>query len=45
MEYKEFEQELIENSKKISEKISNNQAEAFYKYMLLLLCNFLYFTL
>ena len=37
MEYKEFEQELIENSKKISEKISNNQAEAFYKYMLLLL--------
>ena len=37
MEYKEFEKELIENSKKISEEISNYQAENFYKYMLLLL--------
>ena len=37
MEYKEFEKELIKNSKKISEEISNYQAENFHKYMLLLL--------
>ena len=37
MEYKEFEKELVQKSEKISEKISVNQAENFYKYMLLLL--------
>ena len=33
MEYKEFEKELVQKSEKISEKISVNQAENFYKYM------------
>lgn len=37
MEYKEFEKELVQKSEKTSEKISVNQAENFYKYMLLLL--------
>ena len=37
MEFKEFEKQLIENSKKISEKITENQAKSFYEYMLLLL--------
>ncbi len=37
MEYSEFEQELTNNSKKINEEITGNQAKDFYKYMLLLL--------
>lgn len=37
MEYKEFEKDLVQKSEKICEKISVNQVENFYKYMLLLL--------
>ena len=37
MEYSEFEQELTNNSKKINEENTGNQAKDFYKYMLLLL--------
>ena len=37
MEYKEFEKYLVQKSEKICEKISVNQVENFYKYMLLLL--------
>ena len=35
MEYSEFEQELTNNSKKINEEITGNQAKDFYKYMFL----------
>ena len=37
MEYKEFEKELIENSKKINEIITKEQAQSFYTYMGMLL--------